>query len=361
MTYTPMPGPSPTPVQYINGLYAVRVRGDGTRIDIEGGLLVSAVVGEALDVSDVQVIYNRVSQEYLVFWREGGQLFSRRVSRLGEPLADRVALTPAGTTATRPHLAHNSRDGGYLVVWSEVRMRQLRADVVGLCLTAEGQLQGSAFALQGSSLHEFPTDLVYNAEQDEYLLAWDSDQGTLYKRSLHRLAPDGALLGDPIITDGGVFSLGVDNAGNYLVLTQFGHRAQPLSFAPCTATPTPGTTESPTPPGFVSRVVQWERPIRAIEEPRYGAQRLIFTVRDNLGMGLEVNSLTHVDEQFGLLEVGATVWVTSYQVEEWMEVAESVVVLPPERAATTPTPAQPALAGWHRRLWPSVCSQHPGR
>lgn len=368
---TPVPtgAPTPEPSSGVKGIYAQRLRGDGSPVAGAGLLPLAALDLASQDVRGLRLAYNRHAHEYLLVWAQGGPypgLYSRRVSRAGAPLGDAVRLTTPSVTPYYPMLAYNDTDHQYLLVWSDADGGAARySDVVGLLLTEQGTAHGTAFPIRATDKYERPTGVVYNPVQHEYMVAWDTYEGrsrvmpTEVKTTLQRLTPEGALVGEPQATVGGVFGLSVQPAsGRYLALEQFGYRARRWEGDPlCVPTPTPTNTPgpSPAPDGMTPTppaIVMQEQPgaIGDIQYVPWGAQRWGVWPIDHsptVGSFLQTRQ-SRLDERFGRAGLGAELWATVHQ-QVWANfpydepaldylIEHGVVIGPADTETPTATP-----------------------
>lgn len=329
---TPIPtgAPTPEPSTQVKGIYAQRLRGDGSPVEGVALLPLVALDLAAQEVRGLRLAYNSHAQEYLLVWAQGGPypgLYSRRVSRAGQPIGDAVRLTTPSVTPYYPMLAYNTTDHQYLLVWSDADGGAARySDVVGLLLTEQGTAEGTAFPIRATDKYERPTGIVYNPVQHEYMVAWDTYEGRLrvtdaeVKTTLQRVAANGALLSEPLQTAGGVFGLAAHpSTGRYLALEQFGFRPRQWAGDPaCIPTPTPTNTPGPprggmipTPPPFVMQ--QQPGSIAEITYVAFGAQRWGVWGNDGgqpAGWVFVKTRQSRLDERFGRVEPGAEIWVT---------------------------------------------------
>lgn len=373
---TPIPtgAPTPEPSPLVKGIYAQRLRGDGTLVEGVSLLPLAALDLAPQDVRGLRLVYNRHAHEYLLVWAQGGPypgLYSRRVSRAGAPLGDSVRLTTPSATPYYPMLAYNDVDHQYLLVWSDADGGAARySDVVGLLLTEEGTAQGTAFPIRATDKYERPTGVVYNPVRHEYLVAWDTYEGRLRvtdaeaKTTLQRVAANGTLVGELLETAGGVFGLAAHpSTGRYLALEQFGFRPKQWDGDPaCVPTPTPTNTPgpplagmTPTPPPFVMQ--QQPGSIGGIARAGWGAQQWGVWGSDGgqpYGWFFTKTRQSRLDERFGRVELGAELWVTVHQ-QVWANFADygpafdyliehAVLIGPAETATPTPTPTATATS-----------------
>jgi hypothetical protein len=158
-------------------------------------------VGNALyDAEDAAISYNSQRNTYLVVWRGDtntageDEIWARIVGADGTPTGGIVRVSnmgPAGNAAydaTRPKVAYNAAADEHLIVWEadhnagglivneeEIWGRRISGDGT----FAGGQFQISRMGTNGSATYEgFAPDVVYDPDQDQYVVVWHGDQPT---------------------------------------------------------------------------------------------------------------------------------------------------------------------------------------
>jgi hypothetical protein len=96
-----------------------------------------------------------------------------------------------------PSVAHNSDRQEYLVVWHNDRLGN--DDIRAQRVSKNGALAGGAFYIQGrpGADRRYP-DVVYNSQQNEYLVVWEHFDGSGYSILGQRVSAVGQLVGAAI-------------------------------------------------------------------------------------------------------------------------------------------------------------------
>lgn len=145
------------------------------------------------------VSYNTQGDEFVVIWAdarndETWDIYGQRLSAWAIPIKDNFLIATTNITSTEsapnPQIAWNTTDNEFLVAW-----HALESDGVlhGQRLTPSGLPNGELLQLSPVSIGpEKRIGLVYNADDNEYLLVW-----SLYRSvvRLQRLGHTGARLG----------------------------------------------------------------------------------------------------------------------------------------------------------------------
>ena len=135
------------------------------------------------------VAYNSKQKEYLVVWEQyesanGYSIHGRRVSANGQVIdsTDIIIRGPGLNfySPTNPAVAYAYTSNKYLVVWQETfHPLPIQVDIMGRVVTSSGTPDGSSFTISkdpgGKSRRE--PDLAYNRARNEYLVAWQQDEG----------------------------------------------------------------------------------------------------------------------------------------------------------------------------------------
>lgn len=172
----------------------------------------------ARDAQNAAVVYNRVTDEYVVTWRsdaldtdEKYEVFAQRISTAGELVGGnfRISFTGGDTDANRdafsPSIAANLHTGESLIVWSGDPLDvdddfEMIAQIVG----PGGTLVGDNFRVSvtgpegNSAFQARQVGAVYNPRTRQYLVTWLSDgNGTDNENEIfaQRVSNAGTLLG----------------------------------------------------------------------------------------------------------------------------------------------------------------------
>lgn len=148
---------------------------------IGGDFLVHPAIG---DQEAVHIAYNSDDDEYLVVWQDfrddliGWQIFGQRVSSDGTLLGNNILISTSGT---EPVVAYSSEDNNYLVVWT------YNYELKGQRVTVGGTLSGSVYdavpGLSRGALIDQP-DIVYNPTVDLFLITArlrEADSNTIHQ------------------------------------------------------------------------------------------------------------------------------------------------------------------------------------
>jgi hypothetical protein len=221
----------------LDDIMAQRLSKDGSLI---GAPFYIASGGEGINRRYPRVVYNVLSDQYLVVWEQQGvsdgfSIQGRRVTWNGV-LIDTAAIVirDAGITLyspARPAVAYAQTANKYLVVWEETFHPSSVLNIYGQVVLASGSLSGGLVNIaqddSGNVLSD--ADLAYNPLANQYLVAWQRyDHGsTLTDIYSRRVTGDGAALGaGPILlafytvssTAPAVAALPVEPSGQYLVV-----------------------------------------------------------------------------------------------------------------------------------------------
>ncbi len=342
-TPTPATDPAtPTPSPLVTGLYGTLIRADGVEEGLRSPLLMMQSAADSA-ASASQALYNPHTHEYTLIGTRDGRLHAQRVARSLEPIGAPIPLAESAARADRLFVAVNSATDQVLLVWSDASHPERLSDVTGLLLAADLTPQGAPFAIRATTAYEAPTALIYNPTLNEYLVAWDTPQGAARRPGLQRLSASGALLGEPLETEGSVALLALAGTdGNVLAFDRFGAQARLLSANGSCPGSLSGAAKSAAAP---APVLQFQAVIRDTfwAGPRSGFRASLFVDTTAPGLGpyqhVIVTQPTWLDERWRHAEAGAAVWVTGRKLEDRF-VADTVVVLP----AGTPTETPPATS-----------------
>lgn len=156
--------------------------------------------------------YNSREGRYLVAWSDdrnlgatGWDLFARRIEVDGRLRGPDIPLFPAGGDQTSPALAYNLHDNYHFVVWSDYRgAKPEGVDLLGVRLNGNGRPIRRHVVICGVEGNQVPPALGSSID-DDYVAVWGDDRMTggnldIYGR---RLNGNGIPFGSdfPIITD----------------------------------------------------------------------------------------------------------------------------------------------------------------
>jgi len=210
-------------------IFGQRISADGSEIGTND--FVISDIGEVNwegDAYEPKVVWNSVSNEYLVifrgddFGRDGGgttlseefEIFGQRLDNTGNEIgtndfliSDMYGLkVDGGVDAYFPDVAYNSTNNEYLVVWrSTESLTNLDLEIYAQRLGANGsELGTNDFVISDmgpandNSFEASAPSIAYNATNNEYLVVWYGDDlGTSGAYEIHgqRLSNAGAELG----------------------------------------------------------------------------------------------------------------------------------------------------------------------
>lgn len=123
------------------------------------------------DQENAHVAYNTTEDEYFVVWQDfrndlvGWQVYGQRVSENGVLIGDNILISTSGL---EPDVAYSSNSNDYLIVWT------YNNEIMGQRVTATGSLSGSAYKvipdLAKGELADQPS-VVYNSTSNLFLVA----------------------------------------------------------------------------------------------------------------------------------------------------------------------------------------------
>lgn len=160
-----------------------RVSKNGTLIG--GPFYISAGPGAERRYPDVA--YNSKHDQYLVVWEHNDGLWNsirtRRISGTGALLDTTDIVITSGSniiTPAKPAVEYAFTSDKYLVVWQETfHPLPLQVDILGRVVTSAGTPDGTSFLISkdpvGHPRRE--PDLAYNRARNEYLVAWQQEEG----------------------------------------------------------------------------------------------------------------------------------------------------------------------------------------
>jgi hypothetical protein len=178
----------------------------GQRLDGSGHQVGDLIAISQADGSQVEpdVVYNPVSDEYLVVWTDRrygspyAAAYGRRVGTNGSLSGGEIVVSPPlyklGTAGgVRVAAAGN---GKYLVVWAHLPEGG-SYDVFGQLIEADGDLSGSMLNISGTlSQPQREPDVAFDSQSETFLVVWaDRRDGSEYDLYGRRLDDNSTLLG----------------------------------------------------------------------------------------------------------------------------------------------------------------------
>ncbi|MEM7032744.1 MAG: LamG-like jellyroll fold domain-containing protein [Chloroflexota bacterium] len=150
------------------------------------------------------VTHHSGQDEFMVVWQQAGghpgsDIYAGRIDSQGQPLGEALNLTDLTSQQTRPDVAAGQTE--YLVVWQDERNQN--PDIYGQRLDLTGQPVGGPVLVTLAEGQQLNPTVVYNSNNDEYLVAWQDEDGISPGIYVQRIGTDGALIGSALnVTDG---------------------------------------------------------------------------------------------------------------------------------------------------------------
>ena len=117
--------------------------------------------------------------EYLVVWHDyrngtsDPDVYAQRVSGAGVLVGENITVTGAPYRQTGPYVAYATGGGVYLVAWRDYPgAADAEYDVCAHVISRTGVLVGAPISITDRTGGEFPTDVVYNSDSDQFLALW---------------------------------------------------------------------------------------------------------------------------------------------------------------------------------------------
>jgi len=156
------------------------------------------------------VDYNPVSGEFIVAWAHDigfdNNIWAQRMSTGGEWQGFEIVVSSLGGHELQPAVAHDA-SGTYLVVFMCEDGNEF--GVCGRRVSSSGSPVGDVFTIYSGSMNSNAPDVAYNAQNDEYLVAWRESTGGASEDVLtRRVSSGGTALGSAL-------SLGAQTADLY--------------------------------------------------------------------------------------------------------------------------------------------------
>lgn len=197
----------------------------------------AAIITWEYDQVQPAIAYNSAAGEYLVVWEDhhwgwgdDWDIYARRIAADGTPLGSHFGVSWEGSDhRLAPDVVYHPTVGEYLVVW-EYEYSSSDHDIYARLVASNGTLIGNELAIATTGQYESNPVVAYNSQDDEYLVVWESQEGSgeashfdIYGQ---RLDPSGDTQGDPIAIATGLLdemapAVAHDPANNqYLVVWQ---------------------------------------------------------------------------------------------------------------------------------------------
>jgi hypothetical protein len=162
--------------------------------------------GRAKDQFHPTVAYNSQDNEYLVVWQDKlcyswpydtpADIYGWRVSSEGRligraiPISIATACESDVNSQQSPVVAYDSQNNRYLVVWEDDRNGNW--DIYGQWLTHTGEPVGSNFPISNTDADQQSPDLVYNSQDNLYLVVWQDNRHENWDIYGRRVLSDGS-------------------------------------------------------------------------------------------------------------------------------------------------------------------------
>lgn len=120
-----------------------------------------------------QLTYNRNTQEYMVVWSDGQDVFGQRLSREGQANPPEINISTARGRQDWPAIAFDPGRNAYLVIWDDDRNAAFTGhDLWGRFFDPSGAPMGPEFLVITAPGNQRQPRLVFNSSQSRYLLVW---------------------------------------------------------------------------------------------------------------------------------------------------------------------------------------------
>jgi hypothetical protein len=236
----------------------------GVRLSSSGELLCAFIpISVAPNCSDnayqqyPAVVYNSSAHQYLVVWedsrQDGWDIYGQRLANTGALSGGNCALVTAAGEQRFPDLVYNSQDQVYMLSWQNCWGSDW--DIYAARVTSDCHLY-SPFAVSTKAGDQQLPAVVYSPQKNEYLIVWQDDRNGTWDIYGQRVAADDTLLGAecPIaVTAGDQTAPAVaydSQADEYLVVWQddrAGENNDDIYGQRLSLNPTPTPTDTHTP------------------------------------------------------------------------------------------------------------------
>ncbi|HSB66414.1 MAG TPA: hypothetical protein VLD65_07535 [Anaerolineales bacterium] len=166
--------------------------GTGTDWDVYGrfipwngpdpGLIDFSICGWSSNQSHAVVTYGRVFEEFMVVWRSAASgvsgYISGRIVFAGGSMGADFTISSGPEHRDFPDVTYNFTRNEFLVVWDK-ELSAHNMDIYGRRLQGNGTPIGDEFSIAGWPDSEERPAVAACFETDQYMVAWQSDQGTV--------------------------------------------------------------------------------------------------------------------------------------------------------------------------------------
>ncbi|HSH01783.1 MAG TPA: hypothetical protein VLL52_04630 [Anaerolineae bacterium] len=180
-------------------IYGTLVNGDGTIAN--NAVQISAMGAAGFNAFYPDVTYNANSNEFMVVWFGRGpsevegenEVYGHRLDNAGATTSNQIKISSMGGithSAYHPAIAYNTSTQRYLIVWhgdtNDVgTLVTDEYEIFGQFLNNTGDTIGSRFRISevqpdaNSSYDAVYPDITYNADSNQFLVAWMEDNNTI--------------------------------------------------------------------------------------------------------------------------------------------------------------------------------------
>jgi hypothetical protein len=187
-------------------------------IQMATGALGGAALGQDFTISvargaqqEPRIAYSQNADQYLVVWQDfreetSSRIYGQRITGGGGIVGGNLPIGEEGGNQYLPSVAYNEASSEFLVVWGDDRGLSLNGrDIYGQRIADNGVLLGSNFLISGGGRDQSQAVVVYNPNDNEYLVVWTDRRG--YEDSGldiwgQRVSAGGELLGDNFVISG---------------------------------------------------------------------------------------------------------------------------------------------------------------
>jgi hypothetical protein len=133
------------------------------------------------------VAYNSARNEYLLVWEDHYAseiaIYGQRISGNGSPLGSAIQIAHYGTyTSSEPSVAYSPLHDEYLVAYANDTkpggVPNVTYNILAQPINGDGTKTETGFVIGGNTNMQRHPAVTYNGSMDEFLVAWDEEQGT---------------------------------------------------------------------------------------------------------------------------------------------------------------------------------------